>query len=1043
LFVLVSAGAASAGQTAAPCELKDDAAYTAAIRKNTTEPFFSTELVDHLPWSSCVPAPDTYLGHIVGAPDVLDHVAEINGYMRLLASRSPRLRVFSMGQSEEGREMILVAIADESTIQNLDRYRGITARLADPRGLSDAEAKALIQQGKPIYWATGSIHSPETGSPEMLMELAYRLAVEDTPLIESIRKNCIVLLTPVTETDGHDRYVDVYMYRKRHPEANTYPLTWWGHYVGHDNNRDGITLALDLSKNITKTFLAWHATVLHDLHESEPYLYISTGTGPYNAWLDPIVTSEWQRMAFYEVEELTRRGVIGVWTHGFYDGWAPNYMFWAATGHNAIGRFYETFSNVGADTSEHSLEASETSREWFRPNPPLPKVKWSARDNINLQQSGLLLGMNNLASHAQEYLQDFYLKSKRAVAKARAEGPAAWVLPADDPRPGDQARLLNILESQGIEISRAQEAFSAPVPNLESPAIGGESRPREAKEARGEEKPAEAKEAGGEQKGRAKEQPVAAKLTEAKETSGEQKTKAKGPATTTTANFPAGSYIIRMDQPYSRFADALLDTQYYSPRDPRPYDDTGWTLGALANVKTVRVMDASILDVPMTRVEGKVSVSGGVKGSGHTTYLVNHNADSALATFRYRLASLPMEAAEEPFEVSGQKFARGTFIIANAERGQLEAAARDLGITVWATDEKLSVAHHSLEAPRVAIMHAWQSTQADGWFRISMDQLGIPYTYIADTQIRETPNLRGQFDVLIVPPDWEDLAGMLRGIPLRGNPMPWKNTPETPSFFAPGLDSSDDIRGGLGYSGLAYLGEFVRQGGLLVTVESASTLPVDGGMTEMLSLRRPQRLVSPGDVLLASVEDAKSPVAYGYGEKLYVYYRARTILNVGLGFGFGFRPGGEESEARSSGRGSLTDPDVIQGRDYMPPEEKPKRTPREQELYIPDEMRMYMGSRIPPAEQFPRVILRFAEAKSLLLSGLLDGAAELAEKPAVVDVPHGQGHILLFATNPMWRNENSGSFFLLFNAMLNYRHLDVGRAAPEAGSKGRRELPPK
>jgi hypothetical protein len=1010
LFALVSVGPASGGQSAGPCELKDDAAYTAAIRQNTTEPFFSTELVDHLPWSSCVPAPDTYLGHIVGAPDVLDHVAEINGYMRLLASRSPRVRVFSMGQSEEGREMILVAIADEATIQNLDRYRGITARLADPRGLKDDEAKALVHEGKPIYWASGSIHSPETGSPEMLMEFAYRLAVEDTPLLETIRKNSIVLLTPVAETDGHDRYVDVYMYRKHHPEANTYPLTWWGHYVAHDNNRDGITLSLDLSKNITRTYLAWHATVLHDLHESIPYLYISTGTGPYNAWVDPIVTSEWQRMAFYEVEELTRRGVIGVWTHGFYDGWAPNYMFWAATGHNSIGRFYETFSNVGADTAEHSLEAGSTSREWYRPNPPLPKVKWSARDNINLQQSGLLLGMYNVASHAGEYLEDFYTKSKRAVAKARTEGPAAWVLPADDPRPGDQARLLNILASQGIEISRAQEAFAALVPNLESPAIGGESKPAEAKEAGGEVKPAEAK-----------------------EISADQKAKPKESAATTLQHFPAGSYIIRMDQPYSRFADALLDTQYYSPHDPRPYDDTGWTLGALAGVKTARVMDTAILGVPMRKVEGTVTVSGGVKGSGHTMYLVNHNTDSALASFRYRLASVPMEAAEEPFEVSGQKFARGTFMIANVERSQLEAAARDLGITVWATDQKLSVAHHGLDAPRVALMHDWQETQDDGWFRISMDQLKIPYTYVADTKIRETPNLREQFDVLIVPPDWDDLAGMLQGIPLRGNPMPWKNTPETPNFFAPGLDSTDDIRGGLGYSGLANLAEFVRQGGLLVTAESASTLPVDGGMTEMLSLRRPQKLVCPGDVLLANVEDAKSPIAYGYGEKLYVYYRANPLLHVGLGFGGRGRE--EEGENRSSGRGSVTDPDVIQGRHYMPPEEKPKRTPREQELYISDEFRMYLGSLVPPAEQFPRVILRFAEAKNLLLSGLLDGAAELAEMPAVVDVPRGQGHILLFATNPMWRNENSGSFFLLFNALLNYRHLDVGRTAPEAASK--------
>jgi hypothetical protein len=193
LAFALTASAGLAGQSAGSCETKDDTAYTAAIRKATTGTYFSTELVDHLPWSSCVPAPDTYLGHIIGAADVLDHVAQINGYMRLLAGNSPRVRVFSMGQSEEGREMILVAIADEATIQNLDHYRQITARLADPRGLSETEAQALIQQGKPIYWADGSIHSPESGSPEMLMELAYRLAVEETPLIQTIRKNSIVL----------------------------------------------------------------------------------------------------------------------------------------------------------------------------------------------------------------------------------------------------------------------------------------------------------------------------------------------------------------------------------------------------------------------------------------------------------------------------------------------------------------------------------------------------------------------------------------------------------------------------------------------------------------------------------------------------------------------------------------------------------------------------------------------------------------------------------------------------------------------------------
>ena len=413
---------------------------------------------------------------------------------------------------------------------------------------------------------------------------------------------------------------------------------------------------------------------------------------------------------------------------------------------------------------------------------------------------------------------------------------------------------------------------------------------------------------------------------------------------------------------------------------------------------------------------------GGINGSGHTTYLINNNADSALATFRFRLASVAMEAAEEPFEADGRKFNRGTFVIANADRSQIEAAARDLGIGAFATDAKLSVARHALEAPRVALLHDWTDTQQDGWFRITMDQLKIPYTYLADTKVRETPNLRDQFDVIIVPPFVRDLSSAMQGLPMQGSAMPWKGTVETPSFGAAGLDASDDIRGGLGYSGVASLERFVRDGGLLVAVGESAALPVEGGMTRAVSLRPAQKLVCPGDVLLAGVEDAKSPIAYGYGEKLYLYYSENPVLNVGLGFG-----GGEDNASRSSGRGSATDPDVIQGRPYAAPEKAPKRTPRERELYVPEEMRAYLGWRIPPANELPRVILRFAKAGDLLVSGLLDGGSELAEKPAVVDVPHGQGHIVLFSNNPMWRNETSGSYFLLFNAIMNYRHLDAGR----------------
>src|SRR5438094_1000069 len=854
-----------------PCSLSDHTEYTKKIKEFTTESFFSTELVDHLPLSSCVPAPDVSLHHIVGAPDVLDYTRDINAYFRLLAGKSPRVKVWSIGMSEEGREMLVAAVSDEANLAKLDRYKEITARLADPRGLSDADAQKLIAEGKPMYWADGSIHSPETGSPEMLMELAYRLAVEDTPFIQKIRRDAIVLITPIVEVDGHDRMVDIYMQHKKHPDQPPYPLIWWGHYVSHDNNRDNLGVSLALSRNMLKTYLDWHPTVMHDLHESVPYLYIMTGTGPYNAWLDPIVISEWQEMAYHEIEEMTKRGVIGVWTHGFYDGWAPNYLLSIANNHNAIGRFYETFGNGGADTRVRTLTPANTNREWFRPNPPLPKVKWSARNNTNMQESAILFGMNNLASNGQQFLNNFYLKSKRAIAKARTEGPAAWVFPADDPRPTDQASFLTLLELQGVEVHRLEKELRIPAAQTSQESAGDKDKEKSAEKSDAAAKPKEEK-----------------KPTE--------------------TVIPVGSYVVRMDQPYSRLADMTLDTQYYIPRHPRSYDDTGWTLGALRNVKTTRVTDLSILNAAMQKM-GRIDPPGGIEGRGKTL-LIQHNTDNTLATLRFRLPSVPMEAAEDSFEADGIRFKAGSFIIRNADRSQLEKAAKDLGIKLHSTNATLSVKTHPLATPRIALVHNWQNTQNDGWFRISMDELKVPYTYVADTWLRETQNLREKFDVIILPPMGgggpAGLSAVLRGLPMRGDPRPWKNSAETPNFVAPGLDSTDDIRGGLGYQGLANLERFVREGGLLMAVQTSASLPVAGGMTEMVNVADARAMQAPGSVVLSTIDDKKSPITYGYDDKLYVYFRAGPVITVGGNFG---GPGGGLDEGgggspRSGGRGT-------------------------------------------------------------------------------------------------------------------------------------------
>ncbi len=445
---------------------KSDDAYTALIQKymsdpKMNDPRITTELVDHMPASDTVPSPLKFFGRIPGTPGELTYAHDIARYYEALAKASPRAKFWKIGTTEEGRDIVCLAVADEETIKSLDKYKDQLGSLTDPRKTTEAQAQELLKTSKPIYYIVSGMHSPETGGPEMLIELAYRLMVEETPFVQEIRKNVITLITPVIEVDGREAEVDTYYFnKKRAPGDARLPLMYWGKYVQHDNNRDGMGQLLKLTQAINNMSIEWHPTVLHDLHEAQTYLYASTGTGPYNDTIDPITIDEWWMLAENDVMEMTKRGVPGVWTYGFYDGWVPNYMFFIAHSHNAIGRFYEVQS-YGPDPYVVRPGATTTSREWFRPNPPLPSIQWGPRDNTNIQESGILFALHHVARNRDLYLDNYWLKAKRAVDKGKNGPVYGWVIPAGQRRKSDTADAVNDLRHQGLEVSRANSAFTA------------------------------------------------------------------------------------------------------------------------------------------------------------------------------------------------------------------------------------------------------------------------------------------------------------------------------------------------------------------------------------------------------------------------------------------------------------------------------------------------------------------------------------------------------------------------------------------------------
>jgi hypothetical protein len=950
-----------------------DQQYSDHIKKYTTDSSFISPLVDYLPGSKTVPTPAKVLGDVSGAPDMLPYAEDVYKYFRMLEAASPRVKVFSIGHTEEGREMIAAAIADPELLADAKENKARLAQLSDPRTISfdDAKARDLIDHSYPVYYITGTIHSPETGAPTALMEFAYRLAVDESPYIKFIRSHMIVLITPVVEVDGRDRMVDIYKWHKANPGKDWPHLLYWGHYVAHDNNRDAMAMTLDLTRNVLDTYLDWHAQVLHDLHESVPFLYDNTvGDGPYNAWVDPALADEWAELGWNNVAQMQSFGMPGVFTHGDFDTWSPGYLMFLAGMHNGISRLYETFGNGGADTEKRILTPEQYSRTWYRQNPPLPIVTWSQRDNNNYEETALLTTISYFSHNAQHFLENFYVKSKRTIQKPGLEGPAAYVIANDEAHANRIAELVRVLKRQHVEVQQLSAPATCTVP--------GEKRGDKPK-----------------------------------------------PET-----FATGSLVVRMDQPYARVADALLDRQFWAPDDPQkhPYDDTGWSFSELFNLKVTRVPDTAILKADMKPVDDPASLAGKLDGTGSLVGVPNTGQTTLLALV-YKMKGAKIQTVEKPFDAGDRHFAAGSLLIGGVPDETLKTTLRDLSLDGVGLSVTPTVPAHAVTAPRIAFMHTWLATQTEGWWRYAFDSAGVPYDYISTQTVAKQDDLRAKYDVIVFAPvSRVSASDIVNGMPTWNNPMPWQKTDLTPNLGH--TDETDDIRPGLGYDGLAHLKKFVEQGGLLITCEDTAQFAIDTGLAPGVNLAPAGDARVVGSVLNTVFVAREHPVANGYDLNLPVMSANGMAFNVSNTVG---RSAGrvlmDPYTERPTGRGGLEDNDEPQGRKLAEAEPLQKQQPWEARK-LNEEQTRNNPSVIPPQLR-PEVILRFTDAKTMLLSGLLDKASSIAEHAVVVNAHLGQGNVLLFGNNPIYRGETIGTYGLVFNAILNYDHMEHEAGAPE------------
>ncbi|HUX74822.1 MAG TPA: M14 family zinc carboxypeptidase [Steroidobacteraceae bacterium] len=895
-----------------------------AISKATTEPQFLSPWVSYLPASSAVPSPLKFFGRIMGARGELLNAEQAYRYAEALAAASPRVRVFKIGRSEEGRDIMMIAIADTAGIRHLDALKARNAELADPRKLDSAAATRLIDKSRPFYYLNAGLHSDETGSTEAVLELAYRLAVSDAPMIRRIRAKMVVLINPVSNPDGRDKQVDwFYRYLKGKTDLATLPRQsppYWGKYVFVDVNRDAIQLTQAATKAVARMFLEWHPIVIHDLHESVALLMTWNGTGPFNENVDPITYAENLAMGFHEVEAMTGLGMPGVSTWNFGEGFAHLFLESIATNHNAIGRGYETFGNSTAETLVRSLGPEDTSREWWRVLPP-PRgdFLWSARDNVNYAETGILSALDYSAKNAHALLREFYLKSYHSWQNGLHEPPYGFVIPAGQGDPRRVAQMIERLQAQHIEVCVA-----------EAPIVLNDGR------------------------------------------------------------FPAGSYVVRADQPYRNYAVDLLMPQHYPKDATAPYDDVSWELPANYHLQAFATADPAIRRAQLVPLTGAPRLRGAVQGAG-PAYLLKDTGQESLLEARYALARFKVDIAERGFTVAGARYPQGSWIIpaqpgVGAAVGRL-AAALDLDFTSAAGIPE--VRRHAAPVPRLGLWVPWADTDSIGWIRYSLDRRHIPYRYVRDEDIR-AGHLRSKIDILLYGRVDLALAEQIHGIPTKWGPMPFKKTKRTPSFGTPA--ASDDITGGIGWRGMERIQRFIDGGGLMITLSSASLLPIEGGIVR--GIRRDSGGVArsaqgggaaaaaaaqnaitrtPGAHLRATFLAPHNPIAYGYPRSTFVFRENEALYSM------------------------------------------PMRWLRA----------AYCTTCLDGPVDTSHVVLVWGGPanKPFVVSGQAWGAANLIGRPAIFDMPVGKGRVVAFDFDPMHRDLNRGDQRMLWNAIINWRAL--------------------
>jgi Zinc carboxypeptidase len=701
------------------------------------------------------PTPESHFGHPIGVDRELLDWDKVVSYFQALAKTNDKIRVEELGKTAEGRPFIAATISSAATLRNLDHYREIQAKLADPRRTTPEESARLAAEGKTVVLITCSIHANEVASTHSAIQFVYNLLTEDKPKFRAILDNVIILLVPSQNPDGLDIVTRWYRRTLGTPYEGTSPPELYHKYVGHDNNRDWYIFSQPETRlTVSRLLNAWHPQIVYDVHQQGSYasrMFVPPWLNPIDPNVDATLAQEGNYLGLGVAADLTAAGKKGVVTNALYDFWSPARHYMAY--HAGVRILSEAASaslasplTVRPDQIQATgLGYNPRERSWNYLQ-PWEGGTWRIGDIVDYQLIAFESLLYEAALRRVDLLRNFYGVGQREVARM---SPYAFVISRAQIDPGSARKMLELLSFGEVEIERASDAFDA----------GGK-------------------------------------------------------------RYPEGSYIIRMQQPYSSYAKTLLERQHYPdlrlyPGGPpqQPYDVTAQTLPLLMGVETDTV------DAPFT-----------VASSLAKSFEFERNVPTPIGA----LAA----SDSDTWRAVNKIWSGGAPVFRGVATGDFFAQLPQ-------TIESVKIPR-----PRIALYRSYVPAIDEGWTRWLLEDFGFAYQNVLNPDI-DAGNLRQRFDVIVFPD--QPASQMANGFVAGSMPR--------------------EYTGGLSKKAASNLKSFAEQGGTLVFLNHSANYAVEQlhldpkSVTAGVSNRD---FYSPGSLLNVAL-DTHDPIAYGLPESIAIW----------------------------------------------------------------------------------------------------------------------------------------------------------------------------